>query len=199
MRKSALAVGVTAIIISIPTLAADGPDWNYVEGGYISTDIDNLGSDLDGWEVAASWNVWDWVYVHGSYFDQQEDTLLNFDVDIDLEVMSLGGGAIWRFTEVAHLYGEVSYEDWSLEANDPADIEVDESGYRAAVGGRAVVWRGLELNAEVGYFDVDDIADGEGYFRVGAMYKFWRGFSIGGSFEEIDEVQSWRGTLRYAF
>ena len=189
----------------LPTAAsAEGPDWNYIEASYIDTDFD-YGGGVDGWEIEGSWNFYsDWAYARGQYSKQDED-LSSLFRDNELDVWSVGVGGIWWLADATALYGEISYEDWSLElegfeANPPrADISEDDSGYRAGVGIRSVVWRGLELNAEAGLLDVGEIVDSEGYWKLGAIYTFGNGIGIGGSYEEIDDFDSWRFTLRYAF
>jgi hypothetical protein len=188
-----------ATALSAPVATADSPDWNYLEGGYIKTEVDSSG-DLDGWEVAGSWNFRDRLYVRGSYARQDED----FDAilqDLELDILSLGGGFIWSLQDSTDLYGELSYEHWRVELGgfDGEDFDEDDNGYRAAVGGRAVVWRGLELNAELGLIDVGDVIDSESYFRLGAVYTFGTGVGIGASYQEIDDLEIVRFTLRYAF
>jgi hypothetical protein len=188
-----------AAALAAPVATADSPDWNYVEGGYIKTEVDSSG-DLDGWELTGSWSFRDRVYVRGSYAKQDED----FDAilqDLELDTLSLGGGFIWSLRDSTDLYGELSYENWSVELGgfNGEDFDRDDNGYRVAICGRSVVWRGLELNAELGRIDVGDIIDSETYFRLGAVYTFGKGFGIGASYQEIDDLEIVRFSLRYAF
>jgi hypothetical protein len=47
--------------------------------------------------------------------------------------------------------------------------------------------------------DVGEIVDSEGFYRLGAIYTLGNGIGVGASYEEIDDFESWRVTLRYAF
>lgn len=203
MHKSAFAIAMMVTTVSFPSLAADGPDdpdapvgpdWNYVEASYIETDVDNLGKELKGWEVEGSLKFSEWAFLRGSYSQQEEE----FDQDVDLDQFSVGVGGIWTLSDTTHLYGEVSYEHWSLDSND-VNLDGDESGSRLGIGARSVVWRGLELNAELGYIDIDDFANGEAYFEVGGLYTFWKGLGLSASYEEIDDLDTWRVGLRWSF
>lgn len=193
MHKIPTTVIAAATVLLAPGATAGTPDWNYIEGSYIDTDIDSGGS-LDGWELEGSWNFYDdWAYLRASYSDQDEDldSLLN---DFELDILSIGVGGIWWLADTTALYGEVSYEDWSLELQlfSSPDINEDDSGYRAAAGIRSVVWQGLELNAEAGMVDVGEIVDSEGFYRLGAIYTFGKGIGVGASYEEIDDLETWR-------
>ena len=113
-----------------------------------------------------------------------------------MDILSLGVGGIWSIHESTDLYGNINFEDWDFQG---FNTEADDTGYRAGIGIRSVVWRGLELNGETGYLDVGDVVDGEDYFELGGICTFGNGVGIGVSYEEIDDFESWRVTLRYAF
>ena len=173
-----------------------------MEASYLDSELDaNAGSDVepDGWELAGAWQLNDWAYVLGSYSTQEDDdveSIFGGEVDVEIDALSLGIGSIWRITVNTHLYGNLSYEDWNLEID---SFDNDESGYSVAAGVRSVIWQGLELKAEVGYKDVGDVIDGKTTFRLGGIYSFRNGVGIGLSYEEIDDLESLRATLRYAF
>lgn len=195
----AIFLGIAAATLPLAANAA-GPDWTYIEGSYIDTDIENSGS-LDGWEIEGSWNFYgDWAYARASYSQQEEDLESLFN-DFELDTLSVGVGAIWWLADVTALYGEVSYEDWSLELEGfgNPDTDEDDTGYRVGFGIRSVAWKGLELNAQAGLVDVGQIVDSEAFYKLGAIYTFGNGVGIGASYEEIDDFDSWRFTLRYAF
>lgn len=198
IRNHAIALGLVAATLTAMDTAA-GPDWNYIEGGYIETDVDSSG-DIDGWVVAGSWNFWEWAYLRGSYSQQDEDLKALFQ-DLELDVTSLGAGGIWRLSDSTDLYGDVSYEDWSVKlgTSGGGNIDDDDTGYRAGFGIRSVVWEGLELNAGAGLLDVGEIVDSEAFYKLGAVYTFGNGIGVGAGYEGVDDFDSWRITLRYAF
>ncbi|MCP4946422.1 MAG: hypothetical protein GY923_02850, partial [Aestuariibacter sp.] len=54
----------------------------------------------------------------------------------------------------------------------------------------------LELNGELGYFDVDE---GDITLKVGANYYFNQQFAVGASYKFIDDADVLQVTARYAF
>ncbi len=201
MKPSTASLFFTLTIAPVSSALADSPDWTYVEASYLDSELDaNAGGDVkpDGWELAGAWQFTDWAYVLGSYSTQEDnvESFLGGDVDLDIDALSLGIGGIWSLNGSTDLYGNINYEDWNLEVD---SSDNDEYGYSVAAGIRSVVWQGLELNAEVGYIDVDDVFDGEYTFRLGGIYSFRNGIGIGVSYEEIDDLETFRATLRYAF
>ena len=199
MRLMASTLVLTAAMHSLPLAAAGSPDWNYIEGSYVSSDLDSDSSgnlDIDGWEVAGAFQFFkDRAFVRGSYSNQDE-SLGSLFQDLELDILSVGLGARWPLADATDIYGDISYEKWRIELG---SVDEDESGYSAGLGVRSVVWRGLELNGEVGYMDVGDFIDGEATFKLGGIYTFGIGLGIGSSYEQIDDLETWRFTLRYAF
>ncbi len=198
MRQSALAVGFTAAFTSSISVAADSPDWTYLEGSYLYTELsvsDPGNEDFTGWEVEGAWRFHDWAYARGSYSDQDEGFEGLF-LDLELQILSLGVGGIWSLNETTDLYGTINFEDWDFKG---FTVEEDDTGYRAGVGIRSVIWRGLELNGEAGYLDVGDVVDGEDYFELGGIYTFNNGVGLGVTYGEVSDLESWWFTLRYSF
>lgn len=219
MQRKLIGLALVAPILSLPALAETTPDWTYIEVSYVDTDdfkldasnsstvAEDFEGDIEGLEVEGSWLFHDWAYGRVSYSNQNEDFIFS---DLELKVRSVGLGGVWQLNETTDLYAEVSFEKWDAESftftSDPnggfgvaTAVDLDDNGYRLAGGARAIVWRGLELNVEAGYLDVGDVVDGEGFFELGAIYTFNNGFGLGTSFEKIDDLESWRFTLRYAF
>ena len=58
MRVTPVILGLAAILGAFPVNAAASPDWNYIEGSYITsefdTDDDRNNVDVDGFEIAGA-------------------------------------------------------------------------------------------------------------------------------------------------
>ncbi|MEM1156304.1 MAG: hypothetical protein AAGI44_19385, partial [Pseudomonadota bacterium] len=97
----------------------------------------------------------------------------------------------------------VAYEDWTLDATfsangDRASDNADDEGYSAGIGVRSVVFGALELHGELAYFDVGELVDGWAY-ELGAYYTFADHFTVGASYLDYDDPETYRFTLRYQF
>lgn len=201
MNKDVLKIiAITALAAPAGALA-DAPDWKYVEGSYLSSEFDeDLLSDIepDGFGIKGSWLFEENWFVQGTYEDQDDNVNVpGFGgVDVEFSNFNIGGGYRHSLQENTDIYGRLSFESWDIEVD---NFDEDDQGYSAAAGIRSVVWEGLELNAEVGYIDVGDFFDGEGFWSVGGIYNLPMGLGFGVSYGEIDELETWRGTVRYSF
>jgi hypothetical protein len=197
-------------LIGIATLAsssgalAQSPDWTYAEASYLSSEFDeDLLSDIEpeGFELKGSYAFTDNWFVQGAYNDQDDDVSVpGFpDVNVEFSSFNIGGGYAHPLSENTHIYGRAAFESWDFEVD---DFDEDDQGYSAAAGIRAVVWEGLELNAEVGYIDVGDFFDGEGFFEIGGIYTLDMGLANAspGSKEPCLKKRAPEGALiRYRF
>jgi len=211
MKKILLSTVALFTFLPLTTFAAS-PNWTFVEASYISTEVDGLDDDVgfdfepDGFEVAGSLAIGDWVFVDAHYSEQSEDVdvevfvpfsgTFDVDVDVDFDRVGAGIGVAWEVIETTDLYVRLGYEEFSIEA-DAAGVseESDEDGLTADVGIRSLVWQSLELRGEIGYNDIVE----EAAFLAGAYYTFAEHFTVGGSFEKIDDLETIRATLRYQF
>ncbi len=189
MRKS-VALGVVAALgLSGQAFAAEGLSYNFVEVGYVDTELD-LGpatADGDGFQLAGSAEL-------GSNFN----VFLNYgDADLEgvsLSLLDLGAGYHWSLNEALDLVGGLSYERFKVEGAGA------ESGFGLSVGLRGRVGDALELNGGFKYVDFGDGAD-DTVFSVGARYYFTEAFAAGIDYRTFDDLNlSTLGlTLRYDF
>lgn len=182
----------------LAVVADESPNWTYIDATWVSTELSVAqpgNEDLTGWEVMGTWQFHDLAYLRGAY-SSQEESVANADFDLELDTLSLGIGGIWSLNPSTDLYGGLSFEDWDFQG---FSVEEDDTGYRAEVGIRSMVWRGLELNAEAGYLDVGDVVDGDDFFELGAVYTFQNGLGLGMSYGEVSDLNSFRVNVRYTF
>ncbi len=195
MKNNLLKVCVIAAAVSSAAATAESPNWTYIDASYVSSDLNDV--EPEGFEIRGSYEINNLFFVDGSYTDQDDDIDTAFgDFDFELSNFDLGVGAKYGLSETTDIYGRLAWQNWDIETD--FDDE-DENGYSAAAGIRSLVWQGLELNAEAGYIDVGDFIDGEFFFEVGGIYNFANGLGLGVSYGEIDDLETWKATIRYSF
>ena len=122
MKKSLLALTLIAAL-PFAASAADGVSYNYVEGGYISTETDS-DIDADGWAINGSGAIAPNFHVFGGYAGQKTDDFnvggVNFD-GVDIDQMRLGIGYNHEISPRADLLTRVAYERSEDEFDDSLD------------------------------------------------------------------------------
>ena len=180
MKKSLLALTLIAAL-PFAASAADGVSYNYVEGGYISTETDS-DIDADGWAINGSGAIAPNFHGFGGYAGQKTDDFnvggVNFD-GVDIDQMRLGIGYNHEISPRADLLTRVAYERSEDEFDDSLD------GYSVEAGVRGALTQNLEGYALAGYEDGSDY-DGDFYGRVGAQVKFNPMWGITGDVKFVD-------------
>jgi Ax21 family sulfation-dependent quorum factor len=175
-----------AIALAAASFAATAGElsYSYVEGGYLRTDINNLG-DGDGFAVNGSVALNDSFHLFGGYSmqDASED-----GVDVDLDAMRVGAG--WnhalgeRLDFVARAAYERSEADFSVPGFGSFNGETDGYSLEAGLRGLTSLDGNIEGWLMGGYADLnhvefegvsvetDEREDDEFYARVGGQVKF---------------------------
>ena len=181
--KKQLALAAALAFASFAATAGD-LSYSYVEGGYVRTDIDDLG-DGDGFGVNGSVAVHDNVFLFGGYSMQDAD---ESGVEVDLDAMRLGAGFNWALNDRADFLAQAGWERAETEVSfnqfGDGDARADawfiEGGFRGllSVDGDIEGW------ALAGYTDIHDLdaggldvtidedEDDEVYGRAGMLFKF---------------------------
>lgn len=184
---------ITTALLAALTLAplasqAEGPSYSYVEGGYVITDVDGIGSDADGFLIRGSVELTDDFFLFAGYVDQ--------DISgVDLKQYSVGAGYAWSATDTTDLYGKVGYA--KAEA-DYMGFGIDDDGYSLGIGVRSFVMEKLELEASVNYVDLSDSGD-DTTFGAGARWYFTEQFAMGIEAGVGDDATSYGIGLRWSF
>ncbi|RZA30827.1 MAG: Ax21 family protein [Lysobacteraceae bacterium] len=186
MKKSLLALGLLAAL-PFTASAAEGLSYNYVEGGYSATNLDDL-PDSDGWGLNGSVAIAPNFHVFGGYNQQDFDS-----VDYGYDQWRLGLGYNHEISQNVDLVTRVAYE--KLQADDVSigGVRVDGAdldGYSAEVGVRGSLTKHLEGYAMAGYEDGSDY-DGDFYGRLGAQVKFTPNWGISGDVKFADNDTQW--------
>jgi Ax21 family sulfation-dependent quorum factor len=186
MKKSLLALTLLAAVPFVAS-AAEGVSYNYVEGGYTATNLDDA-PDSDGWGLNGSVAIAPNFHVFGSY-NQQDFKDVNYGYD----QWRVGLGYNHEISQKVDLVSRVAYEKFKGDDFTVAGVRSpgdDLDGYSAEVGVRAGLTPFVEGYAMAGYEDGKDY-DGDFYGRLGAQVKFNPNWGITGDVKFADNDTQW--------
>src|SRR4029453_2112662 len=107
MRSKLLSTMVAAsLALPLAAAAADNVNYSYADLAYVTTDIDGVDEELDGFALRGSFEVTEQAFLFGSYTDQ---TAESGGVDVDYTNFTLGGGYAWPLSDTTDLYGKLGY------------------------------------------------------------------------------------------
>ncbi|MBV2208475.1 MAG: Ax21 family protein [Thermomonas sp.] len=158
MKRFTIALALAAALPFAAT-AADGINYNYVQGGYVQSRVDGHKA-ADGYGVAGSVAVHPNVHVFGSYANQD---IKNTNVDFDQ--WTIGAGYNKTIGSRTDFVANAAYEKVD------AGHGINADGYSVEGGVRSMLASNIEGYALLGYADGDDI-DGDVYGRFGATAHF---------------------------
>ncbi|MEN1925390.1 OmpO family porin [Luteimonas qiangzhengi] len=182
MKQSLLALGLAATLPFAVANAAEGVSYNYVEGGYVSTNAD--GGDADGVGINGSVAVHPNFHVFGTYMNQ--------DLDIgglDYDQWRIGVGYNHEISRNADLVTRVAYE--KADFGRILGQRIDADGYSVEVGLRGALAPNFEGHAMVGYEDYGSQFDDDFYGRLGAVVKFNQNWGLSGDVKFVSGDTQW--------
>ena len=198
MRKVSFAVVAAALAVSpFAAVHAEGISYTYVDLGYITTDIDGIDKDLDGFVLRGSFEVVDNWFLYARDLDQSVSIA---GVDFDAQQYGIGGGYAWSFADNMDLYGRIGYTEVELDASGGGfgGVNVDDDGYELGVGIRARPIDMLELEGAVNYVDLSDAGD-DTSLGVAARWFITDVFALGVEGEFADDADSYGIGFRLQF
>ena len=175
-----------AAVTLTPGLAfAEGFDYNYLEAGYVSSEIDAGGVDIDGngLSIRGSWELQNNFQIVGSY------TAQDYDGGIDVSVFQIGGGWHKPLSEKMDLITSLTWI--ATEVNN-----IDDNGLGIEIGLRGMAAPKVELEAALQYADV---GNADTAFRIDGRYHFTPNFAAGAGATFDDDVTTLRIGVRYTF
>jgi Ax21 family sulfation-dependent quorum factor len=188
MKKSLLALAllaVPALVLSASASAAEGVSYNYLEGGYVTSNLQDS-PDADGWAIGGSAAIAPNFHLFGNYSSQELDGT-NFDIDN----WRLGVGYNHEISQRMDLLTRVAYERYETSVQ-------DFNGYSVEVGLRGAITPMFEGYALAGYEDGSDF-DGDFYGRLGAQVKFNQNWGLTGDVKFADNDTLWFVGPRFTF
>ena len=178
----ALLAVLPALGLSAAASAADGLNYNYVEGGYIATNSD---VDADGWGVNASAALSPNFSLFGSYSGQKTDAFTTGGVRVDsanADQWRLGVGYNYGISANTDLVARAAYDKYKIDDVSVGGVNYggnDVNGYSAEVGVRSALTSNFEGYALAGYEDSQDFS-GDFYGRLGGQVKFNPNWGLSG-------------------
>lgn len=191
MHKAIFFGALASLLIASPSFAADGLDYNYIEGGYVNTSFDRdstFGIDVDGDGVAlqGAFAITPKLHAYGEYTNQ------DFDFDLHVQTFETGLGLNWSVAPNVDLIGRAGFARSEVRHFGHDNGFALQAGVRAGLGAR------FELEGLVHYVDLDDSGD-DTTFRGLGRYSFTDNFSVSAGAELDSDVTTWIVSARYSF
>lgn len=176
------------LAFSAPLLAQD-LSYNYVQGSYSRTELDDgpLDVDGDGFGLYGSLEVGDMWHVFANF------TRSELDFDVDYDQTWIGGGLHTPLAPALDLYLNLAYVN--VEADGVAG-SFDDDGLGTALGLRMMVLPTVEISGAISYTDLDDSGSDTG-IEADGWYYFNRNFAVGLGIGFADDVTRYGIGLRY--
>ncbi|HEX2083392.1 MAG TPA: diffusible signal factor-reguated Ax21 family protein [Xanthomonadaceae bacterium] len=201
MKRSLLAL---TLLAALPFAAAaqdsSGLNYNYVEGGYVATNLDNDNGDIDadGFGGNASVALSDNFHLFGGFNTQDTDTFDLFETqdetNTDINQWRIGLGYNLPIAASTDLVARAAYEKFEIDDvtinGQTYEVGEGDDGYSAEVGVRTAFTDNFEGHAFAGYEDFGNDAD-DFYGRVGALVKFNPSWGISGDVKFADGDTQW--------
>lgn len=169
---------LVAGVLAAPMAASAEINYNYIDGLYINTDVEDLDDSADGFGVRGSFGLGRNFHLVGSWFNREIDTPVG---DFDFDRTTAGLGIHGTITENADWLVEVEY------LNEDFDDFSDEDGYQVTAGFRALTGEQFEVDGGIRYADLDD-SQTFGYLR--GIYFLNQRWGITGEFEVGEDDHS---------
>lgn len=193
MKRALIALALAA---ALPLSAQAGElNYNYVEGGYVSSHF--VGTDFDGYGLAGSVKFNDNWYGNASYRDVSKSGVSLTESNINLG---------WRhaMNDKADFIAEVGYINYGLDLGGGLDTNID--GYRVGAGFRGFLGEKFEGTvkahwthlSESGFGSTNDFGGG-----VSGTYHINDTWGITGSYDSVqidgDSIGTWGLGVRASF
>jgi hypothetical protein len=141
--------GLAALAAAVPLAShAEAMDYSYAEVGYVDTNLDTSGPDVDGngFALRGSLTVNPNFFVFAGYQD------LNFDFDVDASLLEVGGGGHWPLTDKIDIVGKVGLVKAEVDVGSFND---DDDGFLLGARLRGVVAPKFEVEGGFDYRDIN--------------------------------------------
>jgi hypothetical protein len=170
MKTAILAAGVVALGFVGPALAEETFSYNYLEGGYVHTKLDDLDITGSGVGARGSFALAKNVFGFAGYSTQ------DFDFDVNVDQWEFGAGLNFSLTDKLDVVGRLSYVGIKLDA--PGISSFDDSGVGVGAELRGRLNDVLELHGGVSYVNLNDTGDGTAG-DVGLRVYVTKAFALG--------------------
>jgi hypothetical protein len=141
--------GLAVLAAALPLAShADVMSYSYAELGYVDTELDGDDFDVDGDGLAlrGSLPVTPNFFVFAGYQD------MNFDFDVDLSVLEVGGGGHWPLSDKIDIVGKLGVVKAEV---DVGRFDDDDTGVLLGARVRGAVAPKFELEGGFDYRNID--------------------------------------------
>jgi hypothetical protein len=197
MRSKLLSAVVAASLGLASAANADDVSYSYADLAYITTDIDGVDEDLDGFGLRGSIEITDQVFLFGTYTDQSADS---GGANVDYTTYTLGGGYAWSLSDSTDLYGRLGYTNAEVQVSVPGlgGFSADDDGFLLGMGLRGRVSPQFELEGAVNYWDYSEGGD-DTSLGAAARWFFTDQFSAFAEGEFGNDVSTFGIGMRWNF
>lgn len=184
--------GLAALAAAAPLAShADVMDYSFAEAGYVDTQLDGDGFDVDGDGFALRGSL----AVHPNFFVFAGYQDLSFDFNVDASLLEVGGGGHWPLSDKVDIIGKLGIVKAELDAG---PFDADDDGFLLGARVRGVVAPKFELEGGFDYRDLDDAGD-ETTIVLEGRYFFIEQLAGGLSVSIGDDITSIGLNVRWTF
>ena len=185
---------LAAALFAGNVLAAEGPRYTFAQVAYANVDFDDLNNDGDFVNAGASLAVHEKVHLFADYAAGSVDV---GNVDVDVTNVDAGLGINLPLSPTVDLVVDIAYLWTELDAGNGFN-SVDENGFGARAGVRAMLAPNFELNGGVSYADYEDSDDDTALYG-GLVYNFTEAVAVMAGASVGDNVTSYELGVRLYF
>ena len=157
--------------------------YSYAELRFV--DVDFRGGD--GIRLNGSYELdGNWLIIGGL-------TSLDFNNNVDLTVLELGGGYVWHYSEDFDLVSTLRLVRSDI---DTGGISADETGFALSAGTRGLLTPQFEIRGSVNHINLDN---SDTYLDLAGDYYFTKQFSAGVSLEFAGDTDTFTIGARWFF
>jgi hypothetical protein len=186
MRKHLLLSAATALVVGANAVAAEGPSYNFGQGGLAVASLSSNGDSESGLGLSVSGEAEIWEFLYG-FVDISNITYTPSGGDLTFAPASLGVGAHMPLGTVDAFAG-LSLERVKVKVNPDGpggSFSNSDSGVGLTAGVRGVLGENVQWSGSLKYRDLDDL-DSALSLSVGGHYYFRSNMAAGVTLTRTD-------------
>lgn len=189
--KTVIRYGAIASLVLAPAVVfAASPEYNYVEGNYVNTDVDGV-DDGDGFGIAGSAEVGENIFIFADF------STVGFSAGVDFDVFKAGIGY------KSAISGTTDANLSAFFVNEQIDTgffgSFDENGFGLDASLRSMMSNEFELNGGITYIDLGGAFNTETSIHFGGVYSFDTSFAVTGDIDFGEDITTFSIGGRYYF
>ena len=189
--KRTMLCGAAAALIALPGISRAEFNYTLVDVSYANVQIDvgPFNVDGDGLTVGGSYTVSDSFFVGGSYENY------DLDLNVDADVMEIGGGYFYTFNEDLDFVATFSYVDTEVSSG---GLSANDDGLAIGGGVRARLSDRIDVDAMAKITDFDK-GDSDSGVELRGRYFFNDDFAVTAQIDLGKDIETMRIGIRKQF